>query len=1155
MFNLNCITMKFKLLDKLRMLSKYSLKGIMLQCLLLNTIWGADLNARQVQSVTDVRIDLNVKNASLSELFQYIEKNTDFYFSFSSQDLNSDFTYSNRLQKVTVREVLLDVSQRAELKFKQVNRNIIVQKNEQPNIKPEVEIVIQGITITGKILSSEDDSGLPGANVIVKGTSTGTVTDIEGNYSLEVPDESAVLVFSSVGFTTAEVIVGNRSTIDITLNVDLTTLDEIVVVGYGEQKKATVTGAVSSVEGDIVRQFPTNNLSGALVGQVPGLMVVNRSGEPGADDSQIRVRGVNTLNNSEALIVIDGIANRDGGLARLNPNDIESVTVLKDASAAIYGAQAANGVILVTTKRGASGPPEISLNLNVGWNQATRLPDVLDAPDYARALNEIDLYHYKLPVGRYTDDDIRKFGDGSDLFRYPNTDWYGETIKPWSPQGNANISLSGGNPDGVTYFVSAGNTWEDGYFRNSAVGYKQYNFRANIDAKLRKNINLRFDVSGRQEARQYTQERGDGTFRILYGMKPTEPAFWPKRSTDEERLPGPDFEGGRNPAVTSTDVTGYNNSDNYVFQSNVGLDINDLFTVKGLSFVANAAMDLSFEEHKNWRTPWILYQWDRTTLNENGEPDLQGSYKGGTAPELTEERWRRNGFTGNMRLNYQKNIEAHGFGIMAGVERQTTEDYFVTAYRNDFVSDQLPYLDFGANNINKTNTGGYNSELARLNYFGRVNYAFRDRYLLEFVWRYDGSQIFDPDYRWGFFPGVSAGWVLTEENFMSNVSWISRLKLRGSYGTLGNDRIDPYQYLAAFEYGGNYIFNETENTISLRPSSVANVGVSWEVARNTNLGIEGTLFQGKMNFEFDVFRNLRTDILYPANASVPLTAGFEPPDQNIGEVENKGFDMSLSYNGTISQDARWSIGFNGGYAKNKILFWDEPAGKLPWQVSTGNPIGLDPEDPDLDLYYNAIGIFRDQAAVDAYPSWPGAEPGDVIFEDVNGDGEITVDDRVRSDRNNFPTFVGGINLGFTWKNFDLSILFQGAAGAEQYVLLSSGEFGNYLQDFFDERWTAENPDASGPRVYNRTDQYWAAQRNTHFLRSTDYIRAKNVKLAYTFNQELLSKAGIKYTQIYISTMNLFTLDNFKVADPESASNTASNYPQRRLFNLGLNLTF
>jgi TonB-dependent SusC/RagA subfamily outer membrane receptor len=409
MFNLNSKTMKFKLLDKLIMLSKHSLKGIMLQCLLLNAIWASDINAQEVQSVTDVRIDLNLKNASLSELFHYIEKNTNFYFSFSSQDISSDFTYTNRLQKVSVREVLLDVSQQAELKFKQVNRNIIVQKNEQPNTKPEMEIVIQGITITGKVLSSEDDTGLPGANVIVKGTSTGTVTDLDGNYSLDVPDGNAVLVFSSVGFSTAEVIVGSRSTIDITLNVDLTTLDEIVVVGYGEQKKATVTGSVASVGGDNVRELPSNNLSNSLTGQIPGLTVITRSGEPGADGSIIRIRGQNTLNNSGALVVIDGIPNRDGGLERLNPNDIESVTVLKDAAAAIYGAQAANGVILVTTRRGASGKPEITFNMNAGVNQPTRLPQVLDAVDYAQALNEIDLYHYKLPEGRYSEEDKRKW--------------------------------------------------------------------------------------------------------------------------------------------------------------------------------------------------------------------------------------------------------------------------------------------------------------------------------------------------------------------------------------------------------------------------------------------------------------------------------------------------------------------------------------------------------------------------------------------------------------------------------------------------------------------------------------------------------------------------------------------------------------------------
>lgn len=1152
--------MKFKLLDKLIKLSGFAITGVIMQGLLLNTLWAADINASEVKSVTDVSIDLKVNNVSLPELFNYIENNTDFYFSFSSEDLGNDFSFTKNKKQVTVRDVLLEVSEKADLKFKQVNRNIIVQKNEGNKSAPTVEIVIQGVTITGKVSESDTNEGLPGANVIVKGTSSGTVTDLDGNYSIEVPDGNATIVYSSVGYTTAEVAVGSRSTIDITLNVDVTSLDEIVVVGYGEQKKATITGAVSSVDGDIVRDYPTNNISQSLVGQVPGLMVVNRSGEPGADDSQIRIRGINTLNNSTALIVIDGIANRDGGLARLNPNDIESVTILKDASAAIYGAQAANGVILVTTKRGKAGAPEISLNLNVGANQPTRLPQVLDAADYVQALNEIDEYHYKI-APRYSADDIKKYGDGSDPWRYPNTDWYGESLKDWSAQGNANISLSGGTDDGVTYFISAGNTWEDGYFKNSAVGYDQFNFRSNIDAKLRKNITLRFDISGRQEKRQWTQERGDGTFRILYGMKPTLPAFWPQRSTDDERMPGPDFESGRNPAVTSTDITGYNKSDNYVFQSNIGLDIDDLFSVEGLSFVGNVAIDKSFYENTNWRTPWTLYTWDGSynspgTMNANGEPDLQGSLKGGTAPQLYEDRYRRNGFTGNMRLNYVKNVQDHGFGIMAGIERQTSEQYYISGFRNEFVSDQLPYLDFGSDNLSKTNNGGYNSrdwekeaaDVARLNYFGRVNYAFKDRYLLEFVFRYDGSQIFDPEYRWGFFPGFSAGWVITEESFMANVNWVSRLKLRGSYGTLGNDKVAAYQYLTLFEFGGSYIFDETTDTKSLRPGVNANTGVSWEVAKNSNLGIEGALFDGKVNFEFDVFKNLRTEILWSANSAYPLSTGIIPPKQNIGEVENKGVDFSVSYIGTISQDANWSIGLNGGYAKNTILFWDEPAGRLPWQISTGRPIGS-------GLYYNSIGIFKDQAAVDAYPSWPGAEPGDVIFEDVDGDGEITSDDRVRNEMNNFPRFVGGISLGFTWKNFDFTALLQGSSGAQQYVLLSSGEFGNYLQDFFDERWTVDNPNASGPRVYNRSDQYWAANGNTHFLRSTDYVRVKNLKIAYTLPTSLLEKAGIKYTQVFFSGMNLITWDKFKVYDPESSSSTSSNYPQRRLLNLGLNLTF
>ena len=1137
--------MKFKLLNKLYMLSTISLKGIILQCLFLNAIWASNIHAQEIKSVNEVVININVNNASLSELFSFIEQSTDFYFSYSKNDLSGEFKYSKKRRNITVRDLLLDVSRKTKLKFKQVNRNIIVQKKDQQEREPKIEIVIQGITVTGKVISEADAMGIPGVNVIVKGTTMGTVTDIEGNYVIEVPNQNSILVFSAVGYVTQEIPVGTKTVINVTMPEDITSLEEVVVVGYGEQKKTTVTGAVSSVDGDLVREIPSNNISNTLVGQIPGLMVVQRSGEPGADDSQIRIRGINTLNNSSALVVIDGIANRDGGLARLNPNDIESITVLKDASAAIYGAQSANGVILVTTKRGLAGKPKINLTLNVGWNQPTRLPDVVDAPTYATMLNELDEYAGR--PHRYSDEEIQKFADGSDIWRYPNTDWYAETLKPWSPQGNANLSLSGGNADGVTYFISAGGNWEDGYFKNSAVGYNQFNFRSNIDAKIRKNLRLRFDIAGRHEYRQYTNTRGSSTFRFLIGMKPTEPAFWPKRSTDKERLPGPDFEGGQNPAVTSTDVTGYNRDNNYIFQSNAGFNWDNIFKIEGLSLVGNVAIDQSYRADKRWKKPWILYTWDKVTLNENGEPDLVGAPKGVSAPELYQSSTRKKGFTGNLRIDYARVWGNHSIAIMAGTEKQMLEEEWFSAFRNEYVTEQLDYLRFGADNAKKTNDGvAY--ERARLNYFGRFNYVYRDRYMIEAVWRYDGSSIFDPNFRWGFFPGFSAGWVISEENFLANSSLISRLKIRGSYGTMGNDKIEPFQYLALFEFGGNYIFNYTDEHKSIRPKSVANEGVSWEVAKNADIGLEGSLFKGKLNFELDFFRNLRTDILLRANAAIPKTAGFTPPDENIGEVLNKGFDFSISFKDDVGENISWHIGINGGYAKNKVLFWDEPAGRLPWQVSTGKPIGS-------ALYYNAIGVFKDSAAVEAYPSWPGARPGDIIFEDVDGDGEITVDDRVRYDKNNFPRFVGGLNFGFRWKNIDLFVLLQGATGAAQYVWVPSGEFGNYLQDFADGRWTPTNPNSEKPRAYNRTDQYWISGRNTYFLRNTDYLRAKNVKLSYTFPDELLSKAGISYLQVYINAMNLFTWDSYKIFDPENDSSSGSRYPQRRLFNIGLNFTF
>ncbi|HEX8038060.1 MAG TPA: SusC/RagA family TonB-linked outer membrane protein, partial [Chryseosolibacter sp.] len=756
-----------------------------------------------------------------------------------------------------------------------------------------------------------------------------------------------------------------------------------------EKKKATITGAVTSVKSDDILKSPVTNLSNALVGRLPGTIFINRSGEPGYDGSIIRIRGTNTVGNPSALIVIDGIANRSGGLDRLNPADIESITILKDGSAAIYGAQAANGVILVTTKRGRSGKPEIGFNYNYGFNTPTRLPDVTDAATYATMLNEIDEYRGNTP--RYSADDIQKYRDGSSPWTHPNTDWYGAVIKPVSLQDMATLSLSGGSNDGVTYYVSLGKMFEDGVYKNSGTKYKQYNFRSNIDAKVTNWLKVSLDLAGRQENRVYPT-RGAGTiFRMLIRGKPTLPAYWPNG------MPGPDIENGDNPVVISTPATGYVHDDNYVFNSNLRGQI-DIPWVKGLNIVLNAAFDESFRPIKRFRTPWYLYTWDYATYDANGDAVLNRSQRGLNAPELQEEFGRTSGQTTNAYLNYTKNFGQHAFAFMAGTEKQILKGNQFSAFRNGYISTAVDELFAGARNTS-TNAANDLNQLynrTRLNYFGRINYGFAEKYLLEMVWRYDASYIFPEDSRWGFFPGVSAGWVMSEEDFMQGSTFIDRLKIRGSWGQLGNDRMDPntirndeFQFGNNFGFGGGYIFNYNTLVTTLDPSlfPVANPNITWEVANNSNIGFEGTVLEGKVNFEFDYFNNIRSRMLIARNASIPRTAGFDPPRQNIGKLKNRGYDFLLGYNGRAGE-LNFQIGVNGGYSKNEVVFLDEPPNVLPWQTVTGRPYGT-------RIMYNAIGVFKDQAAVDAYPHWPGARPGDIIFEDVNGDGTINSNDRIR----------------------------------------------------------------------------------------------------------------------------------------------------------------
>ncbi|MEP1086466.1 TonB-dependent receptor [Algoriphagus sp.] len=1020
--------------------------------------------------------------------------------------------------------------------------------------------------VSGVVISGEDNLPLPGASILVKGTTNGTVTDIDGKFALTVSGPSDVLVLSFIGFTQMEVPVGDRSVFDLTLMPDTKSLEEVIVVGYGEQKKETITGSVATVKGQELVKSPALNLSNSIAGRMAGVVAVNRGGEPGYDGSGIRIRGSNSLGNNSALVVIDGIPDRAGGLERLNPNDIESISVLKDASAAIYGSRAANGVILVTTKRGSTGAPELTFQANQGWAQPAVLPGLINAPEYANALNELNIYElptsewaaaneaykqngqYTRPNGQvrtapYSPEQIELYRNGTDPWNYPDTDWYGETLKNWSPQSRYNLQLVGGS-ENVKYLTSLGYQNQDAYYRDAATGYKQYDFRVNLDANINKYMKVGLGIMAREEARFFPTVGASAIFRMQMRGKPNQPAYWPNG------LPGPDIENGQNPVVVTTNQTGYDRDTRDYIQTTGNLEIK-IPGVEGLKFTGTAAIDKYIRSTKRWQTPWTLYQKGNGFEADGVTPVLVPSLRGPAEPNLSQSSSNQLNILLGGVLNYDKTFnDVHTLNVVAGVNRETIEGDNFSAYRRFFISTAIDQL-FAGGDLQKDNSGGA-FERARLNYFGRVAYNYKEKYLAEFLWRYDGSYIFPEDTRFGFFPGLMLGWVVSEENFWKNSlgNTFDFFKVRGSWGQLGNDQIGEYQFLSTYGFS-SYIIGETEYK-TLFETRVPNKNITWEVANNSNLGFEGQFLQGKIFFEFDLFYNKRTNILWQRNASVPQSTGLSLPAENIGEVENKGFDLNLGIKGGKG-DFQYSASVNGGYAKNSILFWDESPGAPEWQMSTGRPI-------NTFLVYKYDGVFPDQQSIDAETLDYSAitnnlRPGDMKYQDHDGDGKITPDDRVRLDNNNIPLFQGGINFNANYKGFDLAILFQGAAGARQFISAGeSGNIGNFLSDIYDDRWTIDNPSSTDPRLANRSDQYWSGG-NTYWFRSSDYIRLKNVEIGYNIPATLTQKIGIKNARFYVNGLNLLTWSKNQVYDPESDNSLGQYYPQARVINTGLSVSF
>ncbi len=1122
------------------------------------------------------KVDLELHKVNLKDALKILEKKGNIRLLYSEDDLISSKNVTLVKDQISVTDALRILLRNTALEFQSLEDNLVVIRLKNP---PGADIVVSG--------QVTENAGIPmpGVSIKVKGGTIGTTTDAAGRFTLKVPD-NATLIFSYMGYDSQEIAVNGQKMINVKMLENSQALSEIVVVGYGTQKKAVVSGAVASVKGTELAKTPTVNLSNSLAGRLPGVTAVQASGEPGYDGSTIRIRGVNSLGNNNALIVIDGVPNRAGGLERLNPNDIESVSVLKDASAAIYGSRAANGVILITTKQGKSGKPQLSYDYGYGLQQPTRTPKMSSSPQYAEILNELNIFGADLPqdqwsaawaafkstgsykrtdnnttiTAAYSPEEMQKLRDGSDPLRYPNTDWFNTTLKDWSPQQRHNLQINGG-AENIKYLISAGYLDQDGYYKKSATGYQQYDLRVNLEANINKYITATLGVTGREEVRNFPTVSAADVFRMIMRGKPTEIEVWPNG------LPGPDIEYGYNPYVTTTDLTGYNRDRRDYLQSTGKVEVR-LPWVEGLKFTGTASIDKFSGRQKNWQTPWTLYYWDKQSFEADGvTPKLTGSVRSDRKDaSLTETAGSQLAVNLTGMVNYDKKIGEHNLALMAGVTREKVDNDGFSAFRRYFISTALQELLAGSDKEqNITNPGDPNNlyKRARLSYFGRVGYNYKEKYLAEFLWRADGSYIFPEDRRFGFFPGVSLGWRLSEEPFFKdNVKFVSNLKLRASWGQMGaeayfGDALQEYQYLSTMGFG-NYVIND-QQTQTLVENKVPNLDFGWEVANNSNVGLDASFLDNKLSFEFDAFYNKRTKILISRGNSIPGSSGITDklPPVNLGKVNNRGFEFKLGYTDQVGQ-LTYGVSVNGGYAKNKIVFWDETAGAPEWQRSTGMPTGT-------ELAYEYDGVFRDQAEIEAntidYSAFTGnLLPGDMKFKDRNDDDKINGDDQIRMDRTSTPTFTGGFNLNLAYKGFDFSALVQGATGGIQIVgLTESGDIGNFLEWSYKNRWSIDNPSNVNPRLSNRGKTYYtdfnSAARNTYWMRSNNYIRLKNVELGYTIAPELSKKIGFSALRVYVNGLNLVTLDKIKIWDPESTNSSAQYYPQARVINTGIKATF
>ena len=1006
------------------------------------------------------------------------------------------------------------------------------------------------IEVSGKI--SDVNGVVPGVNVLIKGTTRGATSDGDGNYNITVDNANQTLVFSFIGYQTQEIVVGNRTTINVTMVEDAQSLDEVVVVGYTTKKKGEITGSISTLNSEEISNTANRDLAKSLSGKVSGLVVSDRGGYPGSTgDVSILIRGKSTLNNNSPLILIDGIPSAN--FSFLSPQDIESLSVLKDGAAAIYGARAANGVILITTKRGKSGKPKFNLSSTVTRSSFSALPDLMGSDQFGIYSNEIAARNNEqLP---FTQEQINSYAAGNDPLRFPSTDWGKETFASFAPESRTSLSISGGN-DAVKYFVSGDHLNQVGMYKSGDLSFRQSQIRSNLDIKLFKGFNLGVDVTGRFGNNQEPGVDASYIYKHIYTNSPTEVATYPNG------LFGFGGENGANPVVMSSNASGFLNriSNDLRGRISYSWDLGETVT-EGLSIRGYAGIVRTNADTKSWYTPWTVHTLQEGTGEYIPQP---GFSQRGNERILRESFGKFDELMLNSTLHYDKSFAGnHNISTFIGYEQFESSQRSFWAERRGFPTANHPELFAGSDEGQQS--FGTSQEWGRINYFGSFSYDYNKKYFLDVTMRRDGSSVFAPGKRFGTFPGVAASWSIDKESFMSSVNWLNSLKLRASWAKMGNDRIAPFQFLTRYNYGGvtdtprpNYYVIGGTSYNGYVSANVPNPDITWEVADMKNLGLNFTMFNNKLTGDINYFYQKRDRILITRNASIPDAAGLTLPQENLGQVDNFGWEFELGWNDKVG-----AVGYNLGMtftnARNEVRYLDEPADVPAWRKREGFPM-------DSYIVYPTDGIFRDQGQVDGTQvKLGGTVEGEPIYLDTDGNGAINANDRIRVYSSNVPQIQFGVFGGINYKNVNVNFLLQGQAKAEMLVFFdqSGGAKPEYV---FTERWTPDNRDARYPRAFGPGDSYSSSLSGNadnfegadFWLHDASFLRLKEVEVGYTLPKDKIKFGDVK---VFFRGFNLATMfsEVYKLGlDPEAVGYNnfrQATYPSLKSYNLGLNVSF